>query len=99
MELILAGGHGNISVTSNVAPALMAELCRLALAGDRAGAEVINTRLSALNKALFLEANPIPVKWALQHRGLIGEGIRLPLTTLDEQYHAAVVTAMEAAGV
>ena len=99
MELILAGGHGNISVTSNVAPALMAELCRLALAGDRAGAEAINTRLTALNKALFLEANPIPVKWALQHRGLIEEGIRLPLTTLDEQYHAAVVTALEAAGV
>jgi 4-hydroxy-tetrahydrodipicolinate synthase len=99
MELILAGGHGNISVTSNVAPALMAELCRLALAGDRAGAEIINSRLTALNKALFLEANPIPVKWALQYRGLIEGGIRLPLTTLDEQYHAAVVTAMEAAGV
>ena len=99
MELILAGGHGNISVTSNVAPALMAELCRLSLAGDRAGAEVINARLTELNKALFLEANPIPVKWALQYRGLIEEGIRLPLTTLDEQYHAAVVKAMEAAGV
>jgi 4-hydroxy-tetrahydrodipicolinate synthase len=99
MELMLAGGHGNISVTANVAPSLMAELCRAALAGDRAGAEVINQRLTALNKALFLEANPIPVKWALQHRGLVGEGIRLPLTTLEDQYHAAVIAAMEAAGV
>ena len=99
MELMLAGGHGNISVTANVAPSLMAQLCRLALAGDRSGAEAINQRLTALNKALFLQANPIPVKWALQHRGLLGEGIRLPLTTLDEQYHAAVIAAMEAAGV
>jgi len=99
MELILAGGHGNISVTANVAPALMARLCAAALAGDRAAAETINQRLAGLNKALFLEANPIPVKWALQERGLIGEGIRLPLTTLDEQYQAAVVAAMEAAGV
>ena len=99
MELMLAGGHGNISVTANVAPGLMAQLCQLALAGDRAAAEAINTRLTALNDALFLEANPIPVKWALQQRGLIGEGIRLPLTSLDEQHHAAVVAAMEAAGV
>jgi 4-hydroxy-tetrahydrodipicolinate synthase len=99
MELMLAGGRGNISVTANVAPSLMAQLCRLALAGDRSGAEAINQRLSALNKALFLQANPIPVKWALQHRGLLGEGIRLPLTTLDDQYHAAVIAAMEAAGV
>ena len=99
MELMLAGGHGNISVTANVAPSLMAQLCRAALAGDRAGAEAINQRLTALNKALFLEANPIPVKWALQHRGLVGEGIRLPLTTLEDQYQAAVIAAMEAAGV
>lgn len=99
MELILAGGHGNISVTANVAPALMTQLCQLALAGDREGAQAINTRLTALNKALFLEANPIPVKWALQHLSLIGEGIRLPLTALDEQHHAAVIAALEAAGV
>ena len=99
MELMLAGGHGNISVTANVAPSLMAQLCRAALAGDRAGAEAINQRLTALNKALFLEANPIPVKWALQHRGLVGEGIRRPLTTLEDQYQAAVIAAMEAAGV
>ena len=99
MELMLAGGHGNISVSANVAPALMAQLCAAALAGDRGTAEAINQRLAGLNEALFLQANPIPVKWALQERGLIGAGIRLPLTTLDEQYQAAVVAAMEAAGV
>jgi 4-hydroxy-tetrahydrodipicolinate synthase len=99
IELMLAGGHGNISVTANVAPAIMAELCRLALAGDRAGAQVQHELLTPLNDALFLEANPIPVKWALQQRGLIEEGIRLPLTLLDEQYRGQVVAAMEAAGV
>lgn len=99
MELMLAGGHGNISVTANVAPALMAQLCRLALAGEREAAAEINARLTPLNSALFLEANPIPVKWALQQRGLVGEGIRLPLTTLDAQYHDTVLAALEAAGV
>ena len=99
MELMLAGGKGNISVTANVAPAMMARLCELALAGDRDGAEAINRQLSPLNKALFLEANPIPVKWALQQRGLIEAGIRLPLTTLDSQYHTQVLEAMEAAGI
>lgn len=99
MELILAGGKGNISVTANIAPALMAQLCQLALAGDRDGAEAINRQLAPLNKALFLEANPIPVKWAMQQRDLIGEGIRLPLTELDGQYHAEVIAALEAAGV
>lgn len=99
MELMLAGGHGNISVTANVAPAAMAQLCRLALAGDRAGAEAVNARLTPLNRALFLEANPIPVKWALNRQGLIGEGIRLPLTVLDERFHAQVSEAMQVAGV
>lgn len=99
MELMLAGGQGNISVTANVAPALMAELCRLALAGDRSGAAEIDARLAALNKALFLEANPIPVKWALQQRALIGEGIRLPLTALDSRFHEEVRAAMDLAGV
>ena len=99
MELMLAGGHGNISVTANVAPALMADMCRYALAGDRPAADAINSKLSALNEALFLEANPIPVKWALQQRQLIGEGIRLPMTPLAEQYHAQVLAAMEVAGV
>ena len=99
MELMLCGGHGNISVTANVAPKQMAELCQLALAGERSAAEVINSRLGALNRALFLEANPIPVKWALQQQGHIQSGIRLPLTTLDQQYQADVVAAMEAAGI
>jgi 4-hydroxy-tetrahydrodipicolinate synthase len=99
MELMLAGGNGNISVTANVAPALMAQLCALSLAGERAQAEVVNARLAPLNKALFVESNPIPVKWALNQRGLIGDGIRLPLTTLDERYHTEVLEAMAAAGV
>jgi 4-hydroxy-tetrahydrodipicolinate synthase len=99
MELMLAGGHGNISVTANVAPRRMAELCRLAMAGDRAGATVINEALTPLNRALFVEANPIPVKWALQHMGLIEEGIRLPLTPLDERYREQVKAALEAAGI
>jgi len=99
MELMLAGGHGNISVTANVAPAIMAELCTRAMSGDRAGAEQINNLLTPLNKALFLEANPIPVKWALEQRGRIKSGIRLPLTPLDTQYHGEVLMAMEAAGI
>lgn len=99
MELILAGGRGNISVTANVAPALMAQLCALALAGKRSEAAAIDARLRPLNEALFLEPNPIPVKWALYQRGLIGEGIRLPMTPLDERFHSRVLDALEAAGV
>lgn len=99
MELMLAGGKGNISVTANVAVKDMADLCRLAMAGEREGASAINDRLSPLNRALFLEANPIPVKWALQHLGVIEAGIRLPMTSLDQSYHAEVIAALEAAGV
>jgi 4-hydroxy-tetrahydrodipicolinate synthase len=99
MELMLAGGSGNISVTANVAPFRMAELCRVALAGEREMAETINAQLGPLNQALFLEANPIPVKWAMLQRGLIEEGIRLPLAALDEQFHAEVLEALETAGV
>lgn len=99
MELILNGGHGNISVTANVAPQLVAQLCEKAAANDREGAQAINDRLTPLNRALFLEANPIPVKWALHHRGRVEDGIRLPLTVLDAQYHDEVVAALEAAGV
>ena len=97
MELILAGGKGNISVTANVAPQQMARLCELAAAGDRAGASAINDSLTPLNEALFLEANPIPVKWALQQQGLIKAGIRLPLTPLDAQYHDQVSAALKSA--
>jgi 4-hydroxy-tetrahydrodipicolinate synthase len=99
MELMLAGGHGNISVTANVAPTLMAQLCKHALAGERTEAEAINARLAPLNAALFLEPNPIPVKWALYQRGLIEEGIRLPLTPLDERFHDQVLKALATAGV
>jgi len=99
MELMLAGGSGNISVTANVAPPQMAQMCRLALAGEREKAEAINRQLAPLNQALFVEPNPIPVKWALCHQGLTEEGIRLPLTTLDEQYHAQVLSALKTAGV
>ena len=99
MELMLAGGHGNISVTANVAPVQMAELCRLALAGERIAASELNDLLKPLNAALFLEANPIPVKWAMYRRGLIEEGIRLPLTELDPNYRGEVLAAMEAAGI
>ncbi len=99
MELMLAGGHGSISVTANVAPAAVAELCRLAIAGDRDGASAIDRRLASLNEALFLQSNPIPVKWALQHRGLIEGGIRLPLTELDEEFRPRLIAALEEAGV
>ena len=75
----------------------MAAMCRLALAGDRAGATVLNEELTPLNRALFLEANPIPVKWALNYLGLIEEGIRLPLTPLEETFHGQVKAALEAA--
>lgn len=96
-ELMLAGGHGNVSVTANIAPREVAQLCRLALAGEREQARELDARLEALNTALFLEANPIPVKWAMCQKGLIRSGIRLPLTPLDERYHAQVIAAMEAA--
>ncbi len=99
MELMLAGGHGSISVTANITPEGSATMCKYALAGDRAAATAEDDKLALLNSALFLEANPIPVKWAAYHRGMIGPGIRLPLTVLDEQYHAQVIAAMESAGV
>lgn len=99
MELMLAGAHGNISVTANVAPEAMVQLCQLALAGDRDGASAINDRLAALNAALFLQSNPIPVKWVLQQLGMIQPGIRPPLTWLDAEYADELSTAMAAAGV
>jgi len=99
MELILMGAKGDISVTANVAPRDMHEMCAAARAGDRARAEAINQRLMALHKNLFVEANPIPVKWAVQQLGLIPPGIRLPLTPLSEQHHETVRQAMVQAGV
>lgn len=98
-ETILLGGKGVISVTANVAPRLMREMCAAALRGDREEAERIDARLAALHKALFCESNPIPVKWAVQALGLIRGGIRLPMTPLQEQYHETVRQAMKLAGV
>ncbi|MFZ5654823.1 MAG: 4-hydroxy-tetrahydrodipicolinate synthase [Pseudomonadota bacterium] len=98
MELMLLGGRGNVSVTANVAPALMARMCAAALRGDRPEAERLNRRLQGLNRALFLESNPIPVKWALARLGLISEAIRLPMTPLSADLHQPVYEAMIAAG-
>lgn len=98
-ELILLGAKGNISVTANVAPKDMAELCRLALAGEAEQARAISERLMPLNESLFVESNPIPVKWALQQMGLIQGGIRLPLTALSASYHQDVLSALKSAGV
>ena len=99
MELILLGGQGNISVTANVAPAAMHELCAAALAGDRDSAAAINARMEVLHRTLFIESNPIPVKWALYEMGLIPAGIRLPLTPLASQYQDTIRQALVQAGV
>jgi 4-hydroxy-tetrahydrodipicolinate synthase len=98
-EFMLQGGDGVISVTANVAAAGMRHLCDAALARKRADAERIDAHLQPLHRTLFCESNPIPVKWAVQQMGLIGPGIRLPLTPLAPQYHAAVLDAMTAASV
>lgn len=97
--LMLAGGKGNVSVTANVAPRAMAELCEAAIAGDQEETDRLNELLMPLNRKLFLEANPIPVKWALHRMGMIGEGIRLPLTPLSEKFHDEVEEALRASGV
>ena len=95
VELILAGGKGNISVTANVAPLQMARLCEMALNGEADAARALQDQLMALHDAMFVESNPIPVKWALAEMGLIKEGIRLPLTVLDTQYHETVRAALQ----
>ncbi|OBS09920.1 4-hydroxy-tetrahydrodipicolinate synthase [Acidihalobacter prosperus] len=99
MGLMLAGGRGVISVTANVAPRAMHEMSMAACRGDEVTAAAVNAPLEALHRALFLESNPIPVKWALFAMGLIQEGIRLPLTALSEQYHEAVRAALKQAGI
>ena len=98
-EFILLGGQGVISVTANVAPRLMHEMCAAALRGDRAEAEALDSRLAGLHRALFVESNPIPVKWAVTQMGLSPKGIRLPLTWLSEAARPRVKAAMEQAGV
>ncbi|KPP98846.1 4-hydroxy-tetrahydrodipicolinate synthase [Marinobacter sp. HL-58] len=97
--LMLAGGKGNVSVTANVAPGAMAALCEAAIAGNEEETNRLNELLMPLNRKLFLEANPIPVKWALHRMGMIGEGIRLPLTPLSEKFHVEVEDALRASGV
>ena len=97
VELILLGGKGDISVTANVVPREIATMCELALAGKAQEARAINQRLLALHDAMFLESNPIPVKWAVEQLGLIQSGIRLPLTRLSEQYQSQVAAALKAA--
>jgi len=97
-DSILLGFHGDISVTANVAPEGMARMCAAALAGDAETAAAIDADLAALHRALFVEPNPIPVKWALAELGLIDEGIRLPLVPLDPAFHAEVRAAIKAAG-
>ena len=99
LALILLGARGVISVTANVAPRLMHEMSAAAHAGDLARAREINFRLLGLHRRLFLEANPIPVKWAVAQLGMIEGGIRLPLTPLSPQHHDAVREAMREAGV
>lgn len=96
MEFMLQGGQGVISVTANVVPKAFHDLCAAALKGDRQTAETINQSLVDLYRALFIETNPIPTKWALTKMGLIQSGIRLPLTTLSAQHHAAMESVMRA---
>ncbi|MDS4042823.1 MAG: 4-hydroxy-tetrahydrodipicolinate synthase [Candidatus Competibacter sp.] len=98
-EAILGGARGVISVTANVAPRAMHDMAAAALEGDRARTEAIDGRLAGLHQALFLESNPIPVKWAVGQLGLIPPGIRLPLTPLSEPFQPAVRAAMQQAGV
>ncbi|VAW83897.1 4-hydroxy-tetrahydrodipicolinate synthase [hydrothermal vent metagenome] len=97
MEAILLGAKGDISVTANVAPQQMHDLCKAALAGDRNKAEKINTQLIELHELLFVEANPIPVKWAVSEMGLIAKDIRLPLTLLSEGYRETLRDALKKA--
>ena len=96
LELMRHGGQGNISVTANIAAPDMAAMCNAAFAADWEAAAAIDARLADLNHLLFAESNPIPIKWAMAFRGMITEGIRLPLTPLSAGHHAALQRALEA---
>jgi len=98
VALMLCGGKGNVSVTANVAPRLMHRLCVAAVAGDALGAMRIQLKLMPLHKQLFVQANPIPVKWAMQRLGLCGGALRLPMTPLETQYESIVEDALRLAG-
>jgi 4-hydroxy-tetrahydrodipicolinate synthase len=97
--LILMGAHGNISVTANILPNVMHQLCAAALAGNVSAVRQLSRRLAAINQALFVESNPIPVKWAMARMGLIREAIRLPLTSLSPEHVDLVESAMYQAGI
>lgn len=99
VEFMLLGGHGSISVTANVVPQALSEAYELALQGDAAAARAKDLPLQGLHDKLFVEANPIPVKWVMKEMGLIGPAIRLPLTPLSQPYHAQVKAAMTQAGI
>jgi 4-hydroxy-tetrahydrodipicolinate synthase len=93
---MIQGGSGDISVTANVAPALMSRMCDAALAGDSEEAKRLNDRLMPLHQALFVEANPIPVKWAMHRMGMTGPHLRLPMTELADEFHQQLERAMSA---
>lgn len=97
-EFILQGGHGSISVTANVVPAQMAAMCQAALDGNAELAQQIDEKIEILHTTLFVESNPIPVKWGVAQMGLCGTTMRLPLTVLDEKYHDQVRAALQSAG-
>lgn len=99
LALLLLGAHGVISVTANVAPKMMHEICIAAFSGDLNTARALNNKLLRLHIDLFVEANPIPVKWAVAQMGLINSGIRLPLTPLSSQYHQLIRAAMQSADI
>ena len=99
VALILMGGHGVISVTANVAPKAMHQMCAAALVGDVKKARELNFRLFPLHQKLFVEANPIPVKWAMAEMGLIEGGMRLPMSPLAEKFHQTVREALHEAGI
>jgi len=98
-ELMLLGADGNISVTANIAPKAMSEVCAVAIAKDEQQAKTLNNKIANLHNILFCESNPIPVKWALHEMGLIDTGIRLPLTPLAEQYREPLRNALKDAGI
>lgn len=99
VELILLGGKGNISVTANVVPACMHRICELALAGKAEEARALNQTIAGLHAALFVESNPIPVKWAMHRMGMMTAGIRLPLTPLSAEARPLLETALQESGV
>jgi 4-hydroxy-tetrahydrodipicolinate synthase len=98
IALMLLGGQGNVSVTANLAPKAMSQMCRAAVNGDLATARAIQMKLLPLHKQLFSEANPIPVKWAMSRLGLCGPAIRLPLTPFSPSLHGALEGAMRESG-